>query len=40
VPPRMTRGQIGSLDLIRMRLALTASMPVSLAHNGMDAPTL
>ena len=36
----MTRGQIGSLDLICMRLALTAPMPVSLAHNGMDAPIL
>src|SRR5215831_17306235 len=40
VLPRMTRGQIGSLNLICMRLALTAPMPVSLAHNGMDAPTL
>ena len=36
VPPRMTRGQIGSLDLICMRIALTTPMPVSLAHNGMD----
>ncbi len=36
-PSRMTRGQTGSLHPIRMRLALTASMPVSLAHNGMDS---
>src|SRR5450631_3562276 len=38
VPPRMTRGQTGSLHLICKRLSLLASMPVSLAHNGMDAP--
>ena len=36
----MTRGQIGSLDLICMRLALTTRMPVSLAHNGMDPSPL
>ena len=40
VPPRMTRGQIGSLNLVCMRLALTAPMPVSLAHNGMDPSPL
>src|SRR6516162_619588 len=33
---RMTRGQTGSLHLICQRLSLLASMPVSLAHNGMD----
>ena len=37
VPPCMTRGQIGSLVLICMRLTLTAPMPVSLAHDGMDS---
>src|ERR1022692_2896267 len=38
VPPRMTRGQTGSLLLICKRLSLLASMPVSLAHNDMDSP--
>src|ERR1700685_988903 len=37
-PPRMTRGQTGSLNPICKRLSLLASMPVSLAHNDMDAP--